>query len=373
MKAIFPSKRRHFVLSRNSGILALVAGSSLLFTWFILLADNARSVVDLNVISQRNPNPQTKRDSSPIFDDPLPCARVTDDVRFSRVFPAQKLLARKTITSPPFWISSHEKDYDIGRWNIINDGIYYEKILTQVSSDTLCDKAPGYVIDVGANVGWLSLVAASFGHKVLAFEPNPANQMRLCQSILLNDWEDRIDLFPIGVSDVSGTMTLKWNDGPGAAMLTSTQDSDLNNKRAVRVDVQTLDEIAASEGLFDAQTPIYFLKVDVESFEPQVFRGAARLLKSGLVRTILHEISVDVGPDGHKALRSMFRQLLEANYVPRGMSKWNQFKDSELMPIAAKSATASEDELQQIINACMHVGPCDIVWDHNSLVQASDA
>jgi FkbM family methyltransferase len=297
-----------------------------------------------------------------LLDAPLPCARVSDTVRMSQVFPDQKLLARKTITERPFWISSHDAEFDELRWRIVKDGVYYEDALTQAASNALRDVAPGMVLDVGANIGWLSLVAASFNHEVIAFEPNPANQMRLCQSIMLNGWDGRLDVYPYGVSDVAGTMTLRWAKNPGGAKLQTTRAA-ANDKHAVEVSVVTLDEVLAKAGFFDHDKPIYFMKVDVESFEPAVFRGAKKLLESGRVLTILHEMSVHKDGKSRADLRSMLRQLVDSGYVLRDIEGI-----STNFVVEVKLSKDSEDgELDDVIATCGKHNHCDLVWDHGSI------
>ena len=45
------------------------------------------------------------------------------------------------------------------------------------------------------------------------FEPNPANIVRICESLTLNDWKDSVvDLMMMGVSDEVGTKALYKTD-----------------------------------------------------------------------------------------------------------------------------------------------------------------
>jgi FkbM family methyltransferase len=55
------------------------------------------------------------------------------------------------------------------------------------------------VIDVGANIGCISLLAASRGAIVFAFEPAAINYETLAHNITLNNLSDKIHYFNIGV------------------------------------------------------------------------------------------------------------------------------------------------------------------------------
>ena len=51
---------------------------------------------------------------------------------------------------------------------------------------------PPLVVDVGAHVGWFSMLAASYGCRVLSFEPQPHAHPFLNASITLNGWQGRV-------------------------------------------------------------------------------------------------------------------------------------------------------------------------------------
>lgn len=104
------------------------------------------------------------------------------------------------------------------------------------------------MIDVGANVGWISLVSASLGMPTFSFEPNPKNVLRLCQTIFLNDFR-RMKVFPIGVADKDGTLYF-WEDrnNPGA----STVRSERKSRYDIEIPVRSLDSVLEEEGFFDS-------------------------------------------------------------------------------------------------------------------------
>lgn len=75
-----------------------------------------------------------------------------------------------TVTNPSFQISLHPQEYDKLRWKITSVGQYYDHILTEIARRFLYEKPKSVVVDVGANIGWLSLYAMAMGHSVWRYE-----------------------------------------------------------------------------------------------------------------------------------------------------------------------------------------------------------
>jgi len=131
---------------------------------------------------------------------------------------------------------------------------------------------PGDVfIDVGANIGYFSLLAANLvgkSGKVIAFEPLPplVEQIKRSADVNVHNW---LTVVPKALGDRPGCMELAISDiNIGGSSLVSA-DSD---KRTVSVDVSTLDaELAAVK-------KVDLIKVDVEGFEYEMLQGARQVL-----------------------------------------------------------------------------------------------
>lgn len=145
----------------------------------------------------------------------------------------------------------------------------YEPHVSRVVREHL---KPGMtVLDVGANVGWFTCLAAHLvgaGGRVIAIEPNPQNVQLLCGSIVTNHWESRVTLLPIAASNGRGILRF-INEGSNGGVVT---EHSKDPAFAMLVPASPLDEL-----LGDAQ--VSFMKIDVEAHEPFAIRGAERLIR----------------------------------------------------------------------------------------------
>lgn len=133
------------------------------------------------------------------------------------------------------------------------------------------------VVDVGANIGWYTLMAASKGAHVWAFEPDPENFALLQRSIAKNGFRN-IRAEPVAISDHAGQVSL-WCSDLSAGFHSLVRSA---GNRPIEVEACTLD------ARFPTET-IDLLKVDVEGGEPEVLFGATRLLREGRIRWIVME------------------------------------------------------------------------------------
>ena len=149
------------------------------------------------------------------------------------------------------------------------------------------------VADVGANLGYMSSLAAARVHadgRVLAFEPHPRAYELLERNAAR--WREveaagTVELRRVALSDAAGEGTLVSGGSAEfelavAALSSETRADDTANFDAIKVPLARLDEIPGVERLD-------LVKIDVEGHEADVLRGAAGLLASGAVRDIVFE------------------------------------------------------------------------------------
>jgi len=147
----------------------------------------------------------------------------------------------------------------------------YEKETTSMFEQIL---KPGMVVvDVGAHVGYFSLIAArkvGSGGKVFSFEPDPINYELLQRNIDLNGYTN-VTTVNAAVADEIGTRTLFQTALDSGRH--STYHHGLPENGSVEVETWTLDAFWESQ---DWPT-VDLIKVDVEGAEVDVLNGMAVL------------------------------------------------------------------------------------------------
>ncbi len=133
-------------------------------------------------------------------------------------------------------------------------------------------------LDVGANVGLMSSVLAKRARRVVAFEPLPMLCERLRENVEAWGAEgEKVTVHEMAVSDISGVAGFEYTEqfymNEGLAHLSDNGEMQVKTTR--------LDD------LFDSHIGV--MKVDVEGFELNVFRGAQQLLERRSIRDIVFE------------------------------------------------------------------------------------
>ncbi|MCF6301151.1 MAG: FkbM family methyltransferase [Proteobacteria bacterium] len=132
------------------------------------------------------------------------------------------------------------------------------------------------VVDVGANVGFLTLLACKLagaqGH-VFAYEPNPDVFRLLSKTITMNAFRQRSTLQQLAIFSASDELTLTWNPHQdGSGRIVTKAMSGLAGKH-IKVAAEPLDKLLENK-------KIDFIKIDTEGAEPHVLFGAAKLIKN---------------------------------------------------------------------------------------------
>ena len=139
-------------------------------------------------------------------------------------------------------------------------------------------KAGDTAVDIGAHIGFFTVQMAALvgpAGRVYAFEPFDPNAELLERSIAENRFGDRVEFRRAAVGAASGTADLTFpveTLNTGGAYLLHAESTPLAGNVVRTVPVVALDDVAL-------RRPVRFIKMDVEGAEPQVFRGARRLLR----------------------------------------------------------------------------------------------
>lgn len=135
-------------------------------------------------------------------------------------------------------------------------------------------KGDGF-IDIGANIGWFSLIAGQRlknlgGGQVVAFEPRSDLNTITSRSIHDNGLQDIVTLHRLALADKDGELELAWNNDNAAATYLATQGVHEGGYHET-VRVGRLDDVPI------AATPT-IIKSDAEGAEGLVFKGGQQLL-----------------------------------------------------------------------------------------------
>lgn len=144
----------------------------------------------------------------------------------------------------------------------------------------------GLMIDVGANVGYFSLLwaKARSTNESYAFEASPRNIPRLISNVQRNQLSGQIGCFGVALSNTTGiaSFVLGPEEQTGWGGIVT---DDAATKGLVKVVLCRMDDLIPNR-------KIRLLKIDVEGADFLVIKGAERLLRSGQVEEIFYEENV---------------------------------------------------------------------------------
>ncbi|MEO7972011.1 MAG: FkbM family methyltransferase [Thermoanaerobaculia bacterium] len=160
-------------------------------------------------------------------------------------------------------------------WNVVMFGTY-EPELREIIRTVLSDG--GVAVDVGANVGWHTLLMArQVGNAglVVAVEPNPSVRRRLEAHLDLNRLS-QVRVVPCALGEQQGTTDF-W--GPPAESLSSGDGhlisaQERDTQGVIQVEVRRFDTVFAELSL----SRLDLVKIDVEGFEWPVLKGGAETI-----------------------------------------------------------------------------------------------
>jgi FkbM family methyltransferase len=130
-------------------------------------------------------------------------------------------------------------------------------------------KPGGVFLDIGANIGYYTLLAAArvgSGGKVIAFEPNPRNCELLGKSVELNRFAN-VTLHSYAVSDQAGSFGFSADDSNGRLTAGEQEIAQF------QVETVVLDQFLAQEKRIDV------IKMDIEGFEGKALQGMKQLIR----------------------------------------------------------------------------------------------
>jgi FkbM family methyltransferase len=196
--------------------------------------------------------------------------------RFLRKLKVAAMRARGRIQ---YAVRAQGLTFIVGRKDLIDQRIAAEGIWEADQFDFIAahagDKPYDVFLDIGANAGFYSLIAATkgFAKEVIAFEPDPGNRARLNANIAANGLGEDIWVLDYALGDKAGEVVLTegnpYNRGESYIAQESMPAGETTHKvRVVRFD----DE-------FKIRGKRVYVKMDVEGYEFFALAGMERTLK----------------------------------------------------------------------------------------------
>ena len=138
------------------------------------------------------------------------------------------------------------------------------------------------VLDIGAHMGFHTINFAKLSKHVYAFEPQKPLYNQLCGNVFLNEFDDKVTCFNIGLGEknkkssfggLSGHNTLNWGGNWSEEMINYGGRSLEDNVGTNEIDIKPLDSLNIAPN---------FIKIDVEGYEVKTFQGAKNTIKTRL-------------------------------------------------------------------------------------------
>jgi len=215
----------------------------------------------------------------------LPFVKVQDQSSF-KLNPSIRVTSQVATLPTPFHIYVHDpQNCRFISKNLVETG-RWEDSITNRFIEIMGAKENGLFVDVGANVGWFTLLMAAMGNQVVAIEPMQYNRELLEASMKDSGLESLITVHKTGVGEKiagdgeeSRMCVLPAFDGDPEANTGNGQLHPLTDENRAQctdiIQVSTLDVL-----LGEVNQRIHAIKLDIEGFETLALRGAKGLLKS---------------------------------------------------------------------------------------------
>ena len=159
----------------------------------------------------------------------------------------------------------------------------YERQQTRLFKGLL---EPGMIVlDIGANIGYYSLIAARIvgrEGKVYAFEPEPRNYELLVKNIDLNGYSNVVPIQK-AISNRCGKVEL-FIDRVNLGAHSFSRDNNEKNAGSIEVEATTVDDFL---GGLSQDNEVDIIRMDVEGAEGLVIEGAGQALRNSNVRLIM--------------------------------------------------------------------------------------
>lgn len=165
---------------------------------------------------------------------------------------------------------------------------------------------PDVVLDIGANIGQMSVYYADWAKTVWSFEPLP-HLFQIAQENISQNNIQNVEVFNSAVGEKECDLYMKsvaTNDG--ASFVTNKGGKDLVKVKSITLD-SLLDEIPEWK-------KVDYIKVDVEGYEPFVIQGGKKLIQKHRPVIQLEVVDSHLSRNGFDSVK-LVKMVEELGYI----------------------------------------------------------
>eukprot|EP01103_Thecamoeba_quadrilineata_P002659 TRINITY_DN12574_c0_g1_i1.p1 TRINITY_DN12574_c0_g1~~TRINITY_DN12574_c0_g1_i1.p1 ORF type:complete len:386 (-),score=71.34 TRINITY_DN12574_c0_g1_i1:258-1415(-) len=179
-----------------------------------------------------------------------------------------------------------------GKYQATPEMKFYKELLEYIRSslttgDARINKMGPLIVDVGAELGHLSLIAVSLGFRSISYEDFPSHSEKFRMSIALNKFDDRITLVEAAVSDEIGDVEITVPNNPRLGYYSGrTLYSEMQIEGFKWKEVQMTRADYSVEWL-TFMDDIQLLRIWAAGHELKALKGSSNLFKTKRVKSVL--------------------------------------------------------------------------------------
>ncbi|CAL1528253.1 unnamed protein product, partial [Lymnaea stagnalis] len=159
--------------------------------------------------------------------------------------------------------------------SLLTSGIW-EPYITQAFQTALERFPQATVIDVGANLGYYSLLASAMGHRVVALEPQTENLNRFVAGARADRWNDNIILLANALSDGHRNVSLSRSDDNQGGIRALDRCDQLWPSSSSMGGQCTVPTLTLDDLLYVVTSKIVIIKLDIEGYECKALATASQ-------------------------------------------------------------------------------------------------
>ncbi|XP_062585485.1 uncharacterized protein LOC134247161 [Saccostrea cucullata] len=205
--------------------------------------------------------------------------------------------------------------------NIIRQGMWEGNLVRKIH-DILKNEPEVVFLDIGANVGVFSLTVAKLGRYVIAVDALEGNVARLCRSVQDGNLGSHMTIIHNALSYQREKVSLgthKKNIGGTYVKKLEKMGLDKVGQNSLVVDAILLDDLLE---IFNIKRAV--IKMDVETFEANVLKGAEKFFKAVQVDYLLMEFVSHRGKNsGNFIVDFLKNHSLVSEYSNKNHATWS--------------------------------------------------